>query len=119
MSNVYRNNTSPCFDGDLPFQLGENQCFIQIFSSGGRTFVFTGTDIVCGAIITNVGRDATRHERDQSFPVPVPARKKFWSRSRSSLDQKKKFGPGPSPGEKKILVPVTARKSFRSRSRSR
>jgi hypothetical protein len=32
----------------------------------------------------------SRHERDQSFLVPVPARKKF----------------RPGPGEKKILVPV-------------
>ncbi len=43
-----------------------------------------------------------RHERNQSFLVPVPVRKKF--------------RPGPGSGEKKILVP--AGKSFRSRSRS-
>ncbi len=45
-----------------------------------------------------------RHERDQSFLVPVPVRKKKIS-SRS--------------GEKKILVPVPAGKSFRSRSQSK
>jgi hypothetical protein len=38
--------------------------------------------------------DVSRHERDQSFLVPV--RKKFWSRSR----REKNFGPG--PGGKKF-----------------
>ncbi len=50
----------------------------------------------------------TRHERDQSFLVPVPVRKKISSRSR----RKRNFGPGPGPGEKEILVPVLFRKNF-------
>ncbi len=44
----------------------------------------------------------TRHERDQSFLVPVPARKNFRFRSRSE----KNFGAGPS------------KKTFRFRSRN-
>jgi hypothetical protein len=60
---------------------------------------------------------ALRHERDQSFlvPVPVPAKKKFWSRSL----QKKILVPVPVkniwvtvPVQKNILVPVLFRKFF-------
>jgi HEAT repeat protein len=40
---------------------------------------------------------STRHERDQSFLVPVLAKRKNWSRSR--FRRKKKCGPGPGPGE--------------------
>jgi hypothetical protein len=43
-----------------------------------------------------------RHERDQSFLVPVPVRKKISSRSR----RKKNFGTGSGHGGKKFYVSV-------------
>jgi len=45
-----------------------------------------------------------RHERDQSFLVPVPVRKKISSRSRSRRKKVLVLGPGlgPGPGGKKF-----------------
>jgi hypothetical protein len=63
----------------------------------------------------------SRHERDQSFLVPVPVRKKFGPGHGPGPGEKKNSGLGPGPGEKKFSVPITVptKKSLRSWSRSR